>query len=266
MKYRSIFIFLIILMNISSLLSQIQNPGFTGKPLAPDSSLWNPQYHSIPLISDFTSLGFEVTAPSADHFRTPYYDSRAVMPDNLLFLDSRGSSYYVPRQVSNRIAHIMNRPTANEVVPLFAVAALAAKLALQHVTIENIIRIDARDYILDEKYFPIMLAAWEHSPQKAPDLYKLRSINTNRSYEMLVEDLNYLVDRKLLKIKVQEKGPAFYYVAQTKQEAKQSISEAIANNSFTERQRQKLEKLLELLDLFKVTKKPVLKKDVIIAD
>jgi len=242
------FSLLFLIISFLSSHAQIKNTGYTGKIFKQDTILWKPAY--LPQIYDMDSsiVAFELQAPISHRNHVGYYDPGAVMPKNILFLDTRGSSYYVPHQVNHKLAQIMNRPTANEVVPLFAVAMLAASVAMQYVDIEYKIRIQAKDYLIDEKYFSVLKVLWQKSPQTAEQLYKQNEIENKRTFSILEQDLTALTDMKLIKVVLQEKAPSLYFAAQKKQTVKILLSKSQAAENFSKTQRQKFAQLIQIID------------------
>lgn len=249
MKQKILFFSLLFLIiSFLSSYAQIKNKGYTGKISKQDTVFWKPAYLPQIYVGDSSVVGFELQAPISQRSRVGYYDPRAVMPKNILFLDTRGSSYYVPYQVNHKLAQIMNRPTANEVVPLFAVAMLAASVAMQYVEIEHKIRILAEDYLIDEKYFPVLKVLWQKSPQTAEQIYKLKEIENKRTFSILEQELIALTDMKLIKVVLQEKAPSLYFAAQKKQTVKNLLTKGQAAGNFSKTQRQKFAQLIRIIN------------------
>ena len=227
---------------------QITNPGYTGTMAHKDSVLWQPRY--LPPIDTLYSneINFEISAPLPEHQRANYYDPKSVMPANPFYLDYRGGSYYVPRQVNNRIAQMMNRPSPDSFVPVFAIAMLAAKVALHYVNIEHKIRIEASDYLVQEKSFPLLQALWVRSPQTAFELYELNEVNENRTFVQTESELQVLVDQKLIKSKTQEEAPTLYFVAQSRETVLELLTAALTQDSHSETEKNTFHRLIILLN------------------
>jgi hypothetical protein len=162
-----------------------------------------------------------------------FYDPSNVIPKSPLELDYRQSSYYTPRIVSDHLNHIMNRPPPDCFVPVFPIAVLAAKIALQYIDIQKKIEIKAADYLVEEKYRDILLLLWTKSPKKAEDIYKSKEINDSRNFNALKDDLKKLINLKLLKIKEIEKGAPQYFAAEKKEEVIQLLNDAYLNENLS---------------------------------
>ncbi len=145
--------------------------------------------------------------------RIPYYDLRSVFPANPLLLDYRHHSYYTPKVVSDYITHTMNRPPADSFMPWPTVALLAASVALQYAEIGQRIKITSRDYLVDEKYHPVLLALWNEAPQTAADVYRSVQNEMETTAGRVREDLQHLAERRLVKVKQIEKEATRYYPA-----------------------------------------------------
>ncbi len=224
--------------------------GQSGVNLAKDSSksVTGIQWKYMPPLAQPDSLGinFEAVAPSAPKGKRLFYDPKSVMPANRLFLDYRGSSYYVPRQVNNQLAHIMNRPSPDAFMPVLAVAYLAAKLALQTIRIKKMVAIDTSAYLLDLNTFKILQLLWEQSPQTAVQLYRNRDIQANRTFTGLQAELNRLVDSKLVKMKQQEKAPPLYFAAQKGSTVRKMLNDALLHSNWNTKKQQCAKQLLQL--------------------
>ncbi len=171
------------------------------------------------------------------HIPPNVIDLHEYMPQNHLFWDYRESSYYTPWYVKDKIARIMNRPTSNEVFPILPVALIAAKLALQRFVIDKMIKIQPEDYLLPKKYWPILKAIWKKHPQSAFDLYRIKEIRQGRTLETLKNDLEYLVDRKLLKPKKIPNHPTVYYPGQSRGKAIELLDNALQDSRYSLQQK-----------------------------
>lgn len=232
------------------LCAQIRNPGFTGITETGDTLFWQPVYR-IPGAPASDSLRIEMAAPSSLKNKPAFYDPRAVMPKNRLFLDTRGSSYYVPRQVGDQLAHIMNRPSSNEVAPVFAAAVLAARIASQYIDIGFELELKAADYLLDETYFPILKSLWKRFPQTVFELYQDETLKNGRTVVVLKKELARLSALNIVKVTIQEKAPRLYYPAQKKEDVKILLSEALKKERLLPEQKNKLIALIHIIDSLK---------------
>ena len=193
---------------------------------------------------DSPGIGFQINAPAPSARVPHFYDPKSIMPQNSLFLDYRSGSYYVPRQVNDQIAHIMNRPSADSFVPILAVAYLAARIALQAVQIKKMIRIKPEDYLMPAERFAVLLALWKHSPQTAIELYRQPELQHKRTFKLLENELAQLVDSKLVKIKKQEKAPTLYFASQKEEIARKMLLRAVADETWTENKKNEAKELL----------------------
>ena len=167
------------------------------------------------------------------------YDIKKVMPKNQLLWDNRESSYYTPPWVRYKMAQIMNRPTPNEVLPIFPIAFIAARMALQHFEILKKITIKPEDYLIPPKYWPILKALWDKHPQTAEQLYEITEINQHRTLKILRQDLQFLVEQKLIKQrKIPNQSPE-YLPAQSRGKALLLIDEALRSKRFNMQQKKK---------------------------
>ncbi len=239
--------FILLLFTAQLLGAQLGNPGFKGAAGVKDSLFWQPNYLILGA-PDSSSFSIEITAPSSFKNKPAYYDSRVAIPKNRLFLDTRSSSYYVPRQVGDKLTHIMNRPSSNEVAPVFTAAVLAASIAIQYMNSGHMPERTATDYLVNENFFPILKALWQRAPQTAFQLYENAAIKNGRTVVILQKELSALTDLNILKIKTQEKAPSLYFPAEKKEKVKQLLSESLHNESFTSGNKQKFRMLIHIID------------------
>ena len=243
-------LFILLLFTVQLLCAQIQKSGFTGTAVAGDSLVLQPR-HLILGAPASRSLGIELEAPSSFNKKAVYFNPRAQLPQNSLLLDTRGSSYYVPRQVGDQLAHIMNRPSSNEVAPVFMAAALAVSIAMQYIDMGNELKLKADDYLIDTTYFPILKALYSQSSQTAFQLYENADIKRERTVVLLQKELSTLVDLNLVKVKTQEKAPPLYFAAQEKETVYQLLSEALKREELSNEKKQKLRTFVQLVDLLR---------------
>ncbi len=178
---------------------------------------------------------------------TKYYDPANVMPKKFWEMDYRGTSYYTPRIVSDRLAQMMDRLPPDSFMPLPAVAFLAARMALKYADIQFKIEIKAMDYLIDEDLEYILISLLQNSPQTAKDIYQSEEINTSRTIEVLEKDLQILIDKKIVKKKIMETEPDKYYAAQDVGTVIKLIEHDLEIGIFTDEQKQNLSKLARKL-------------------
>lgn len=239
---------LILFCAVELVFSQIKNPGYTANLNPADSVRLLLPYHQpyVNLSTPGTHLNFQLSQPA--QIRPRYYDPRNVMPENRLFLDYRGTSYYVPRQINNRLAQIMNRPSPDSFLPVLAVGVLAAKLALQYVKIEHKIEITATDYLTDARAFPVLAALWRSSPQTARQLFERDELKQQYTFSQFLTFLNELAEGKLVLRKREEAGETLYFCAQSAAQARTVLNQDPQVVSFDSLHKNRLYRLLTIID------------------
>ena len=210
------------------------NP-FTPKNLALKAKLFYPN----------TSISVDV--PQKNVFIPKYYDLKNVIPDNPLMMDYRYGSYYTPKEVSDQLALAMNRPRPDSFLPWPSLVLFGAYAAYQYFIHKDQFEIKARDYLLEPEDEIIMLALWKKSPQTVSQLLKNPQIYKYNSYNTLVNRMNRLEDRLLVKSKIIEKASMQYFPAQKKAEVIVLLSNALENDQLTMKERQRLVTLIEKL-------------------
>ncbi len=195
------------------------------------------QWTSFRLSAD--TLRLQMNFLKKEHMRLApnIIDLHEYMPPNRLFWDYRESSYYTPWYVKEKIARIMDRPMPGELLPVFPIALIAAKLALQRLKIDKLIAIKPEDYLLPKKYWPILKAIWKKHPRSAFQLYQIKEIQRGRTLETLKNDLRFLVDRKLLKPKTFPEQPTVYYPGQSRGKAILLIEKALQDSRYSLKQK-----------------------------
>ena len=173
------------------------------------------------------------------------YDPNTLMPSDPFKIDYRHHPYYTPRVVDDFInMNIMDRPPASSFVSLPTIALLAASVAVQYAAVKLKMEIKAEDYLLDEKYYPILNALWEKSPQTKEELYRISAIRNGRTMQSLQQDLEYLIDKRLLKMRKIPEGSTKYFPAQKKNEVKKLLENSIPADSSSSPAWKKLRKVL----------------------
>ncbi len=206
------------------------------------------QWNYAPLLNQPDSLGIniELVAPNAGKGKVPFYNPGSVMPSNPLFLDNRGSSYYVPRQVNDQLTHIMNRPSADAFLPVMAVAFLTARLAMHALEIKKMVQIDTTAYLLNTQTFQILQELWKKSPQTTAQLFRHPALHATRTFTTLQAGLDSLLSAKLIKIKQQEKAPPLYFAAQKGIVVRKMLTEALLRKKWNANQLKQARQLLQL--------------------
>ncbi|MGD9489292.1 MAG: hypothetical protein AB7W47_14840 [Calditrichaceae bacterium] len=178
---------------------------------------------------------------------SPYYSPENIIPANPLFLDTRGSSYYTPRIVSDRMDQIMNRPRSDSFLPLPVAAVLAARLAAKYIDIGKKIEISARDYIIENEQRMILIALWKNPGCSAADLYTDSLLQYKGTLNTLETLIGGLQNKKLVKIRTVENESDRYYAAQSKQVVRDLIENGMQSPDFTPAEKDFLYQFLKLL-------------------
>ena len=211
--------------------------------------LWNPfNTESLALKARLfypDNLSVSMDAPSKNVFIPQYYDLKNVLPDNPLMLDYRTGSYYTPKNVSDQLARIMQRPRPDSFLPWPGLALLGAYAAIQYLMHKDQFEIKARAYLLDAADETVLLALWKKAPQTAADLLLLPDIAAQDSYLTLQERLNRLEDKMLIKSKTIEKEPTQYFPAQKRADVILLLSNGLEDDRLTREERQKIVNLLK---------------------
>ena len=226
-----------------------------GQSIVQDSlskTLWNPlQYQGLryqqSILSDSLNPEIHLSQPKGT-FTPKYYDPKNVIPADPLKLDYRHHSYYTPKMVTDFLDHAMNRPRRDSFVPIPSLAFLAASIALQYVNLEQTLIIEAKDYNLEEQYLDIMTQLWIMSPQTADEIYKRNGMQQSRTFKVLEYQLKKLVDDNLVKIKEIEKSQPQYFAAQTSNQVKTLLKNALDNQLLNYQTRSKFNQLIKILN------------------
>lgn len=191
------------------------------QPMPLDTQLFSKPFRDVEMTVSFKPKR------STEHF----YNPRNVMPVNPLLLDYRGSSYYTPKIVQDRLTFFMNRPRADSFVPVPVVAMLAANIALKYVDIEMNLRLTAKDYLLEKPFFELLKALWLKSPRTVSELYRLKGQRNGYTYHILQSEMETLVDKRLVKRREMEAGETRYFPAQSSEEVIQLLNDALMDGS-----------------------------------
>jgi hypothetical protein len=142
-----------------------------------------------------------------------HYISPNFIPKDPFKLDTRSSSYYVPRMVRDELNLIMNRPRDNAFLPILPVAFLAIQLASQYLIVQQKTEITVTDVKNAEEGYPILEELWKKNPQTLSELYQSDSLQDKYSMLELQRLMGILVDNKLVKRKLVEKSETQFFYA-----------------------------------------------------
>jgi len=182
----------------------LHSHGLSLRPIILDSSFFSKKITK-------SHLNIELK-PDLTHRK--YYDIKNVIPENPMMLDYRGSSYYTPKIVQDRLTFFMNRPPADSFVSIPTIAILAARIAMNYVDIETTMRIKAEDYLVEEKHLSILYSLWRKSPLTIREVYAQKPHSDNNTFETLSTEFNYLIEKRLIKRREMENGETLFYPAQ----------------------------------------------------
>ncbi len=146
--------------------------------------------------------------------KSPSLFPRITLPDNPLEIDPRGSSYYTPREVQDQLDMAMNRPRSESYVPVFALAAFAARLVEKQLNIRKLLERKAEDYLISESGWQLLMALWRKAPMDVKEIYR---IHHSYSAGALEKELLFLNEKGLLKTRKTENGVILFYPAQKAQ-------------------------------------------------
>jgi len=128
-------------------------------------------------------------------------------------MDTRGSSYYVPRTVRDELNLIMNRPKDSAFVPIMPVAYLALQLASQYLFVRQKIEITPQDVQKAQEGYPILQELWKKNPQTLSELYKRAQLKDKYTMLELKKLIDILDDNKIVKRKLIENSETQYFYA-----------------------------------------------------
>ena len=136
---------------------------------------------------------------------------KVTLPDNPLEIDMRGTSYYTPREVQDHLDKAMNRPRSESLVPVFALAAFAARMAEKQLKIQKLLEKKAEDYLITDSEWHLLTALWKKAPMNVEELYRVHKSYSARAME---KELLLLNDKGLLKTRKTGNGILLFYPAQ----------------------------------------------------
>ena len=139
--------------------------------------------------------------------------SSEIIQNNPFTLDTRSTSYYVPRMVRDELNLIMNRPRDNAFVPILPVAFLALQLVRKYVLIRQKTEITAEDIENSREGLPILKELWRNSPQTLSQLYQHDILKEKYTMLELKRLIDILADNKLVKPKLIKNSETQYFYA-----------------------------------------------------
>lgn len=144
----------------------------------------------------------------------PNFQFNFSMPDNPFEVDTRGSSYYVPREIHRQIELGKGRDPDTVPIPYMYAAYLAFRALDAYVLtpLSQGEKQQVEDYLNAEKDFTLLRALWNSGGKSMADLYKMKEIHKSRSAMELKQALARLVINDLLAIRISGSSEIYYPV------------------------------------------------------
>ena len=167
-----------------------------------------------------------------------------IMPSRSWELDIRGSSYYVPRMVRDKLNLIMNRPNDTAFIPVLTVAFIALQMANQYLLVRKKTQIDTDNLLAAANHLTILKELWKSNPQTISHLYQNSFYKKSITLVELQKIMEILLDNKLVKMKTIPKAETQYFPALNKMELGNLIDHCVSDSSCTNSDRSKLLNIL----------------------
>lgn len=167
-----------------------------------------------------------------------------ILPKQPWQLDIRGSSYYVPRMVRDKLNLIMNRPSETAFVPVLTVAFIALQMANQYLLVRKKTQIDTDNLLTAASDLVLLQELWKNSPQTMSQLYQKELYQEPITMVELQKILETLLDNKVIRMKTIPNAETQYFPALTKKHMSDLIDDCISDSSCTNSNRAKLLDLL----------------------
>jgi predicted transcriptional regulator len=181
---------------------------------------------------------------SQDSSRKQYHFRWMTPPpiNNPFKLDTRSSSYYVPRDVRDELNLIMNRPRESAFMPVLGVAYLAYQLAQKYLFVRSKTEISSHDLIAAGPNLDILRSLWKKSPQSLTEIYEdLHGLNP--TILRLENKLKTLQDSKLIRPR-QTESQTVYFPAVTKEVLRTKVTAALMDSTLDDTEIEILQNLL----------------------
>jgi hypothetical protein len=234
-----IYIFLFLTFGSNFLFTQIGLNTFSDSL---KHSLYN--YNSL-YMRDSTSFTIEYPTPpqfiiDPDNYRPS---------SNPFIFDNRSSSYYVPRSIRDELNHMMNRPkTADDMVSLWAVPIIAAKLAAQYIIVRQKSKIKKSDILNGAEDIKLIELLWQKWPLTINQINEKISGPDVTQYAHMEKRMQVLVDNKLVKMRKIEKSETRYYPAKTKEELAEIVRTILNEEVLSSEEKVTLLSLMQYLE------------------
>lgn len=172
---------------------------------------------------------------------------RIPIPKSQFDIDMRSGSYYTPRNVQDKMDHIMNRPRQDSFVPILGLAAFAVSVAAKQLEASKLFDPNAEDYLLPEQELLVLEELWKKSPQEIDDLYSRTLLNENNTARELQKTITKLTDKNLVKTRTDGIKVVLFFPAQKLEYVQTIIKMASHENYRSEQEIAQLNSLLKRL-------------------
>lgn len=185
------------------------------------------------------------------------YPSQNKLPPNLikrplltspLEVDMRSSSFYTPREVQDKLDHIMQRPRSDNFVPVMAMAAFAINVAARQLQAAQLFEPKAEDYLLPESELLILKKLWIKSPLDLVGLYNEPEIQNIYTAAALQTSIFNLAEKNLIKTRSDNKNDVLFFAAQKLMRVKELLQKKLQAENITDAERQEYQQVILLIE------------------
>lgn len=173
-----------------------------------------------------------------------YYYTPKHLQHNPFGPDTRYSSFYTTRLVSDELNMMMHRPKDNAFVPVLGVAFIAMQMVSKYLLVKNELQIKPENILNCDSQLNIIEALWSNNPQTCKELYKLENFNQKYTYKTLETDIHKLVDQNLVKVKRLENDEIQYFPAIDRSALNTTLEKGRKDSLFTISQINQIDSLL----------------------
>jgi hypothetical protein len=183
-----------------------------------------------------------------DTFDQKYHYTPDHLTSTPFGIDTRSSSFYTPRFVRDELNNMMHRPKDHAFVPVMGVAFIAAQMIGKYLLVERELQINSQNILNCSEQIPILEALWLRNPQTCDELYKLEKFNQKYTFRELENDLDVLVDQKLVKTRRLENDELQYFPAIDRIKVQNTLREGRADSIHVPSQTATVDSLLIYFD------------------
>lgn len=146
-------------------------------------------------------------------------------------VDYRGTSYYTPTIVQDKLDQIMNRPRADSFTPILPLAMLATKVAIEKLNAGDLFKLKAQDYIIADLPWDVLEKIWLQPNQSFKNIFEI----LNKKGIVVAGDLDtaleLLSEKNLIKTKGLKASDTRYFPAQSIADVKLLFSKAFSDTT-----------------------------------